>query len=252
MIRIRRCTVFLSAVLAAGLLAGCQKSQETSVKPQISAAQEETSPTQTPSPEPTETPAPMAQADPVKYVTDDEKMILYLPDRYWENVSDQDGIRLFEAEGRGKISILHGTKEELDDFLIPDSEKAVEKFYKENGVSKKDFQILRYVNNSIGDLGIYRYTVQLQEEAGFEYVYSVNYVVAAEDEIYSVAGTVEQDDESLLEQIQDCVESLQICRMDQETEDQEEDGAEAANGTDSADSEDYSEDPQFVKKQDGE
>ena len=121
--RIQLC---LTAALLAGCLAGCGGSEKTSapVKEEAQIAAE--TPTATPKPTATITPTPMPE--PVKYQTEDKKMILYLPDKSWENVSDQDGIRLFESEGKGNITILHGTKEELEDFIIPDSEKAVGQF----------------------------------------------------------------------------------------------------------------------------
>ena len=240
--RIQLC---LTAALLAGCLAGCGGSEKASapVKEEAQIAAE--TPTATPKPTATITPTPMPE--PVKYQTEDKKMILYLPDKSWENVSDQDGIRLFESEGKGNITILHGTKEELEDFIIPDSEKAVGQFYKENGIGKRDYEVQKYVNNSIGDVGIYRYTVRFEEAAGFEYVYSVNYVVTAGSEIFSVSGTVQQDDVALLEQITNAVESLQICETDATAAEQTEDGHEESNEKDGGTSEDFQENPQFVE-----
>lgn len=251
--RVHKLQIVLATVMAAALLSGCEGSQETSTDVNPSAGKVEATPIQSPTstPQPTATPTPK----PVRYETEDEKMTLYLPDKTWENVSDQDGIRLFESKEKGKITILHGTREELEDFVIPDSERAVSEFYQDNGISKRDFEILEYVNNSIGEIGIYRYTVEFQEEAQFEYVYSVNYVVTVDGEIFSVSGTVSQDDAGLLNQVQDAVESLQILSTDKmkqgDGEDADGDSSEA-NDKDGKTADEYEEDPQFVQGTSGE
>ena len=253
----RKYRVFLALLASCSIFAGCSFDQETSAESQNQTEETHTSPTLTPSPTPvpTATPTEGPKESPVKYETEDEKMILYLPDASWENVSDQDGIRLFESADVGKISILHGTREELKDFTIPDSEEAVENFYKSNGVSRRDFEILEYVNNSIGDLGIYRYTVKFQEDSGFEYLYSANYVVVTGEEIYSICGTLQQEDLDLLERIQDSVESLQICQTDAMAEEEDEESLEdvpdEGNDKDGGTAKDYSEDPQFVQEDQG-
>ena len=255
----RRYGIFLAALAAWGILAGCTSGEETSAEPENPVSETAVSPTETPtltpSPSPSPTPTESLTEDQVEYETEDEKMILYLPDRSWENVSDQDGIRLFESEDVGNITILHGTREELPDFTIPDSERAVTKFYKDNGVSGKDFQILEYVNNSIGDVGIYRYTVKFQEDSGFEYIYSANYVVVGDDEIYSISGTVRRDDQNLLERVRSSVESLQICQTDamarEENGDSAEEMLDEGNEEDGGTSEDYSQNPQFVQEEQG-
>ena len=236
----RRYGIFLAALAAWGILAGCTSGEETSAEPENPVSETAVSPTETPtltpSPSPSPTPTESLTEDQVEYETEDEKMILYLPDRSWENVSDQDGIRLFESEDVGNITILHGTREELPDFTIPDSERAVTKFYKDNGVSGKDFQILEYVNNSIGDVGIYRYTVM-------------------DDEIYSISGTVRRDDQNLLERVRSSVESLQICQTDamarEENGDSAEEMLDEGNEEDGGTSEDYSQNPQFVQEEQG-
>lgn len=245
----------LAAAAVCGLLAGCAPGQQETSVPAKPAGEEPVSPTPTatavPSPTFTPTPSAVPLSEPVKYETEDERMILYLPDDSWENVSDEDGIRLFESEDMGKISILHGTREELKDFTIPDSEKRVEEFYQDNGVSGRDFQILEYVDNSIGTVGIYRYTVKFQEDSGFSYVYSANYVVVAGEEIYSVCGTVLREDEDLLARVRDSVESLRICQTDAMAEADGEPEQEDSDEGSAKSSEDYSEDPQFVEEEQG-
>lgn len=260
-----RYRIVLAFLAACGVLSGCNAQREASAEAGNLTAEAAVSPTaaltptSTPTPTPTPSPSPapefLTDEDRVKYETEDEKMILYLPDKSWENVSDQDGIRLFESEDVGNITILHGTREELPDFTIPDSEKAVKKFYKDNDVSERDFQILEYVNNSIGDVGIYRYALKFQEDSGFEYVYSANYVVVVDDEIYSISGTVREDDLNLFKKVKTSVESLQICQTDAMAEEESGGAAEEildeGNEEDGGTSEDYSENPQFVQEEQG-
>ena len=144
-----------------------------------------------------------------KYISKDKTLSIHLPDETWENKRDIVGTLEFEAEEKGSIIINHIANVDTSKAKLPSSKADVLNNLQENGKDIEYYEVLEFTKQEKSAQDEY-FTLVKCTDALEKYFYTVSYDIVKGNDIYTVSGYVEQDDEELLKQIQDSVESFQV------------------------------------------
>lgn len=239
--RVKKGVIVLAVTLAAaGVLAGCNKNKETETE-SVAIMTE-------PLTEQTEAVTQTASKSNTtkKYISKDKTMSINLPDDTWENKKDADGTLIFEAKGKGTITIEHISNIDTSAVSLPTSEEEVLNNLKEAGKDIQYYEVLKFEEKSTGakTSAIKTQTEKAETESETntetesktstaenkayttvvkctdaleKYFYTVGYDVVSKSEIYSVNGQVEKEDQELLEQVEEAVTSFVVLKKSTNT-----------------------------------
>lgn len=154
----------------------------------------EETPTPAPTVAPAATPTPVPQT--TKYTAANKSISIDLPDSSWSNKMDEGDTISFESTAGDRILILHGKGEEaMSEVVLPDTrDNAAALTASADVVEGTDFEIKDYKAEEKNGANVYSYTVQyLNTDKGGGYTSVENYVIANDQEFYSLAGSVKTD-----------------------------------------------------------
>lgn len=204
--RVKRGVLTLAIVLGTALsLAGCKK--DVTVETEGDAAVV----TETPTEKETVAEKIGTTTTSKKYTSKDKTMSIMLPDTTWTNTKDANNTLVFEAEGKGSITVNHISGANISADSLPSSKEEVLNNLKETGKDTSYYEVVEFEKQKVGDADEYHTVVKCTDTAE-KYVYTVGFDIVSGSDIYSVTGLVEADDDVLLKQVQDAVESFTIIK----------------------------------------
>lgn len=150
---------------------------------------------ETPTPVPTiaatATPTPVPQT--TSYTSANKNISITLPNGTWSNKMDEGDTISFESAEGDRILILHQSGEDMSTVVLPDTrDNAVVLTATADAKEGQDFEIKDYKAEQRGNANVYTYTVKYLNNKSV-YTAVENYVIANEEEVYTLAGSVKKD-----------------------------------------------------------
>lgn len=198
-------TLLAVALAASSMLSACGFGNDDEDEPTVVVSE-------TPTPAPTvavATPTPVPQN--TKYTSSNGSISIELPNSTWSNKMDEGDTISFESTAGDRILILHGAGEEaMSEAVLPDTrDNASVLTASADVVEGTDFEINDYKAEQKNGANVYSYTVKYLDTAkGGGYADVFNYVVANDQEFYSLAGSVKS--ESTLAAVQASIKTFTI------------------------------------------
>lgn len=151
----------------------------------------------------------------VDYTSKDGSVKITLPDNTWKVTQDADEMRVFQSGNDAIINIVHADNQTaMKSLNVMTSKEDLDASLKKQYQEENAYEIEDYVNATMEDIGVYRYTVEYNAAARM-WAYAVtNAVIDGEDEAYVVTGTVTEDNKTLLEAVKKAVESFRVLNDD--------------------------------------
>ena len=146
--------------------------------------------------------------DSLNYISVEEDIEIELPDDTWKCTEDTGSSITFESEA-GIISIMHLKGEDIASIQVPADQAAYEAMIKGN-FAELQYEILEYEN--IEDNGRTGYKVVVKYDDSNPDKYTVGYGTYSADDGYTVAATLTDDDEELLNRVKDSIHGMKILK----------------------------------------
>ena len=147
----------------------------------------------------------------VPYASKDGSIRITLPDSTWKLSQDTDSLRVFSSGADAMISIGHAADENaMRNLTVAESEDELKESLTKQYPDTNAFEVVEFEKQSTTTLDTYEYLVKYNATSMWKY--AVTYAIIAEDEAYTVTGTVTDDNEALLEAVKKSVESFTVLR----------------------------------------
>lgn len=202
----KRVISLIIALAAAGMLAGCNK-DKGETEPLAVSLTEDTTEKQT------DEVAIKAGTTTTtkKYTSEDKTMSIQLPDETWENKEDKEDSLSFESPGKGMITVTHSSGTDVSTVNLPETKEEVMNNIKDSGKNTDKYEVVEFKKEMVGTADEYHTTVKCSDMTE-KYVYTIGYDIVSDTDIYSITGLVQTDDDVLLKQIQDAVDSFKVLK----------------------------------------
>ncbi len=140
-------------------------------------------------------------AEPQKYVSKDENMVIYLPDHTWSTDEESNDLHIFTSVD-GLIMISHTANE--GDELYPEEEADLKKILDAEGYTSVGYEVESFEKNQISSMKSYKAVIRYTDKKA-TYTYGVLYGTILGDDVYLASAMVLSDDEQTLEAIKKAV-----------------------------------------------
>ncbi|MCD7735621.1 MAG: SH3 domain-containing protein [Lachnospiraceae bacterium] len=148
----------------------------------------------------------------VVYISEDGSIRIILPDSTWKVTQDMDEMRVFSSGSDAMINIVHASDEDsMKNVSVLESQELLEESLAGQYPEEDAFEVLSFEERDSSTLATYEYVVEYKYSTSM-WAYSVTYALlsADGDAAYVITGTVTEDDEALLEEVQESVESFSV------------------------------------------
>ena len=145
--------------------------------------------------------ASVSAAEPQKYVSKDENMVIYLPDDTWSTDEESNDLHIFTSVD-GLIMISHTAN--AGEEMFPDEEKDLEKILDAEGYISEGYEVEEFEKNQISSMKSYKAVIRYTDKKS-TYTYGVLYGTILGDDVYLASAMVLSDDQQTLEGIKKSV-----------------------------------------------
>ena len=147
----------------------------------------------------------------VDYTSKDGSIKITLPDNTWKVTQDADEMRVFQSQDAAIINIVHAvTPTTMKSLTVMTSENELKESLTKQYADQDAYEIESFTAGVYDDVDIYRYVVKYNAAARM-WAYSVTYaIIDGEEQAYVITGTVNDENERLLEEVKKAVESFRV------------------------------------------
>ena len=147
----------------------------------------------------------------VDYTSKDGSIKITLPDNTWKVTQDADEMRVFQSQDAAIINIVHATTPTtMKSLTVMTSENDLKESLTKQYADQDAYEIESFTAGVYDDVNIYRYVVKYNAAARM-WAYSVTYaIIDGEEQAYVITGTVNDENERLLEEVKKAVESFRV------------------------------------------
>lgn len=148
----------------------------------------------------------------VEYTSKDGTVKITLPDNTWKVTQDADEMRVFSSGNDAMINIVHASTEAaMKTLSIQTTRENLEAALVGQYTDPTAYSIESYDTARLGNVNIYHYVVRYNAAARM-WAYSVTYGIEAPDQAYVITGTVTDDNKTLLQAVEDSVDSFSVLK----------------------------------------
>ncbi|MCH1982799.1 SH3 domain-containing protein [Ruminococcus sp. OA3] len=145
--------------------------------------------------------ASVTTAEPQKYVSKDENMVIYLPDDTWSTDEESSDLHIFTSVD-GLIMISHTAN--AGEEMFPEEEQDLKKILDAEGYISEGYEVEEFEKNQISSMKSYKAVIRYTDKKS-TYTYGVLYGTILGDDVYLASAMVLSDDKPTLEGIKKAV-----------------------------------------------
>lgn len=146
----------------------------------------------------------------VDYTSKDGSIKITLPDNTWKVTQDTDEMRVFQTGNAAMINIVHATTQTaMSGLTVMTTEDELKESLDSQYTTENAYEVQSFTNNTVDEVNIYNYVVKFNASERM-WAYSDTYAIVTADQAYVITGTVTDDNLSLLNSVEDSVDSFRV------------------------------------------